>query len=218
MHSGAMETGVTTTAIFAEVLIAGLEGLAWILIPLAAAFGISASAFSGLKDWEALVTVSALAGAYAWGTVTDRLADSVFGRLHKARKRDMETDYGVTSGAARLAVLEKSDAMVAYLDYGVSRARVARDTAFCAGCMAVWSGALAVALRVTGRAATSPQGLWACLLGALVVLTASWWAQGRIASAYHDRLVEAYCLVTGMSEKIAPVVGRPDIGDQRREG
>lgn len=182
---------MSTTAIFAEILIIGLQATVWIAL-LVLSFLPKGSINPGALDgWEALTTVFVLAAAYTLGIVVDRIADSAYGRLRKIwdkeekgkgkRKKNLP-DVSIM----RLRVMEKEDGKARFIDYQRSRLRVARAT--------VLNVALVFLTGVyyLGRADMSKPAIATFSVALLIVLAGSLFAAERIHRAYMNRLVEAY--------------------------
>lgn len=180
---------MSTTAIFAEILIIGLQATVWIAL-LVLSFLPKGSINPGALDgWEALTTVFVLAAAYTLGIVVDRIADSAYGRLRKIwdkeekgkRKKNLP-DVSIM----RLRVMEKEDGKARFIDYQRSRLRVARAT--------VLNVALVFLTGVfyLGRADMSKPAIATFSVALLIVLVGSLFAAERIHRAYMNRLVEAY--------------------------
>ena len=71
---------MTTTAIFAEILITGLLAFVWLLFACLSVTGLdwlTAETMVYLKDWVGLISVFVLGFAYTLGIIVDRVADSL---------------------------------------------------------------------------------------------------------------------------------------------
>jgi hypothetical protein len=135
---------MTTTAVFAEMLVAGIEAMVWIaLIALAIAQPREADIqrLAALKDWVALITAVVLAFAYGLGIVVDRVSDSLFNTLLKAEPKRDSTEHPDPAKRnearekeearivrLRLHVLARGDKVTDFIEYIRSRIRVARST------------------------------------------------------------------------------------------
>jgi bis(5'-nucleosidyl)-tetraphosphatase len=122
-----------TTAIFAEILIIGLEALVWIVLALLAWFGGDKVDLVPLASNEALVLLVVVASAYVLGVLVDRLADSTLlwldpridCRLKRWRSNRLEH-----VNAMRLRLMAPDLGVAPFLEYQRSRVRVARGTVF----------------------------------------------------------------------------------------
>jgi hypothetical protein len=186
---------MTTTTIFAEILIIGLQATVWFAFGSAAVVDIQKIDMSVLKGWEGLITLFVLAIAYTLGTVIDRVADSVFNPVdRRLRKRWIPSSYP-QYGEMKLRIMSNNGEMERFLAYVRSRVRIARSTAL--NCILI----ICAVILLRG---TNPVSFWAltdtriltlivisCIAG--LTLTSFTWA--RIARTYYRRLVEAYDIV-----------------------
>ena len=76
---------MTTTAMFIEILIIGLQAVVWIALLAASIFGTKSVQLQNLSDWETLIIVLVFAIAYVLGTLVDRVTDTAFLRVLKVR-------------------------------------------------------------------------------------------------------------------------------------
>ena len=198
---------MATTAIFAEILIVGLQATIWIGLVLAGVIDLQVGDLSSLNGWENLITVMVLASAYALGIVVDRLADSVFDPFDR-RIRDKsladkqplpEVHY------MRLEVMAQEDGKARFLDYVRSRVRVARATAFNLALIIV------ALLFFIGNRPEAFVGIRArqtadfVILVGLTLLAIAVFAWRRITKTYYWRLAQAYQILHGL---------QPDSSDQ----
>jgi 8-oxo-dGTP pyrophosphatase MutT (NUDIX family) len=188
---------VATTALFVEILLAGLQALAWIavLVGLLAGepvtlTGIKTAAM-GLKDWAAPLTLLGLAAAYPLGIVVDRIADSFDRHLHDVLRAAglSERRTPAPVNVMRLLVMKESEGIGTFVDYQRSRMRVARVTVL--NLVLAAPIALAQAASVPGGDAYLP------LVGviAVVLIGMSVSAAERIRQAYEERLADAYAML-----------------------
>jgi 8-oxo-dGTP pyrophosphatase MutT (NUDIX family) len=191
---------LATTAIFAEILIAGLGTFVWLSLIIISVFGTDWLPADFLSNSTAIVGIGLFAIAYVLGILTDRLADSFFGWLKGTRAGMwLNRNFGEDShtydtpddvGKMRLVVLRDSEGMSRFLDYQRSRLRIARATA---ANLAV----LVPTLLIYGTLGNDVS------IGALLVvevilvlfLVLSLFAAERIGSAYIKRLSEAFLLL-----------------------
>jgi hypothetical protein len=180
---------MTTTAVFAEMLVAGIEALVWIaLVALAIAQPCEADfqRLAPLKDWAALITAVLLALAYGIGIVVDRVSDSLFktmigtGKKDKNDKKDKDDkdDEGRVV-RLRLQALARGDKVTDFIEYIRSRIRVARSTTVN---LALTTVAMEVFLLRCTRAAPWQVSAAVLLMGSLTFLAA--FAAVRIGKAY----------------------------------
>jgi 8-oxo-dGTP pyrophosphatase MutT (NUDIX family) len=185
---GRLAFAVATTAVFAEILIVGLEAAAWLSLLVAAIFGTSWVEPGRFEGWEALATIIVIAGAYVLGILVDRFADSLQQRLDRAwPSRPADKPAGLSR--MRVTMLQTGGDLARFLEYQRSRLRIARSTAVnCLiaspiACWYIWSrGEVAAAVSAGG----------ALLLAAALAEL----AYRRIEFAYVTRLSDAYRIVT----------------------
>ncbi len=131
-----------TTAVFAEIIVIGIQACVWLALLVAWAFGADWIDLEGLKGWEALATIFAVAVAYTLGVVVDRVADFVDDPVlrwtrnlaawlggKRATKGPAETSRA-RFRESRVRVLHAVGALAAFLEYQRSRQRIARGTLF----------------------------------------------------------------------------------------
>ncbi len=205
---------VTTTAVFTEVLVVGLQAVAWLTLLVLALFGTEWVDLKTIQAWTTLVTILVLATAYVLGVFVDRIADTlvlwlvkrvqkIHGQMKELgliRQPPTRTDVSartaeganVTFDRMRLEVLQKGEGMAALLDYQRSRQRVARGTILNVICATP-----CVLVFLTRRTDASNQ--W-CIVAAgvlLILLAAAVYANEQIFRAYGRNLTEAYDIVRG---------------------
>jgi hypothetical protein len=196
---------MTTTAIFAELLISGFQAAAWILflVWVRTGYGLTAliESAKGLDKWATFIGVLAVAAAYGLGVLIDRMADSLFGPLDKRlRKRWYKGAAKVP--VARLTVAHESESMAKFLDYVRSRMRLARATMF-----NVLVALLCVLVVSITRTNVRANLLEVTITGiATLGITAYVWI--RISETYYKRLAQAYAIVA--SSKATDVVTTTD--------
>lgn len=119
---------MSTTTLFVELLIIGIEALVWVLLLVGSLTDVSlVCVIEKLKGWSgysALITVMFLAVAYTLGILVDRASD-IFYKLVQFRPGRLPAGVG----EMRLTVMSANDGMAKFLDYQRSRLRIARATA-----------------------------------------------------------------------------------------
>jgi hypothetical protein len=189
---------MATTAVFAEILIVGLQVEAWLVLVLLSIFGTEWIDLDPLGDFAALLTVVVLGLAYVLGIIVDRLADTLLDRFERTKpgkrvKRRFSKNKKLVKPAKvatmRMMVMLESDGATRFLDYQRSRWRIARATV--------------VNLGLAGPAAalylirTNVDWPWALVppVCALVLIPTTYFAGIRIQDAWIGRLVDAYTIV-----------------------
>jgi hypothetical protein len=172
---------MSTTAIFAELLVVGLLALLGVAVVLAGLFGIPTGTVGLLKDIVIPGALAVLAVAYPVGIGVDRIADSIGKRLDE---RWFVPSLPIPEEEMRFRVWGKSQArLIDFLDYARSRRRVARATSLLA---------IPVCLVLFGYCYWGGwTDFWiACGVLALFALSLNaWW---RIGKMYYSRLHLAY--------------------------
>jgi hypothetical protein len=196
---------VATTAVFAEILIIGLEVEAWLGLVLLSVFGTEWIKLDEVKDFATLLTLVVLALAYVLGIIVDRLSDTLADRFEHTevgewvkskmtKNGELELPEGVAT--MRMTVMQKSDGMTRFLDYQRSRWRIARATVLN---LAI-AGPVAALYLAFG---TKVESWWAHvpLACALVLIPVTYFAAVRIQDAWVARLTDAYMLVQAATQK-----------------
>jgi len=189
---------VATTAVFAEILIVGLQVEAWIVLLLLSVFGTEWIHLSEVKDFATLLTIVVLALAYVLGIILDRLADTLLDRFEKTGRgkrvkarfsKSAELEGPQNVATMRMKVMIESDGATRFLDYQRSRWRIARATV-----VNLAIAGLAAALYL---ARTDVDWPWALVPAAcaLVLVPTTYFAGVRIQDAWVARLVDAYTIV-----------------------
>jgi 8-oxo-dGTP pyrophosphatase MutT (NUDIX family) len=185
---------MVTTAVVAEIVVAGLEALAWISLVVLAVFGVDWLDPSELEHWVALVTLLVLATAYVLGVLTDRAADSLMlwlGDTLGARPVDKPAEIE----RMRLELMSEETAAFKFLDYQRTRMRVARATVFNLFALVPALTAFLIAQTTAGRGVVIGAALVAAFAGVLAYV-----ACRRIEFAYLQGLSEAYRIANSLPD------------------
>lgn len=184
---------MTTTAIFAELLIGGFQAAAWILFLVWARTGYGLTALiqdaKDLEKWSTFIALLAVAACYGLGILIDRIADSLFGSFDK-RLRKRWYRGAVKVPVARLTVAHESESMAKFLDYVRSRMRLARSATF---------NALVALLSVVAVSFWKPEvrsHLAELATAGVVILGVTAFVWVRISETYYKRLAQAHAIVT----------------------
>lgn len=188
---------MTTTAVFAEIIVIGLQVEAWLALYVVALLD-SEWVPDGVEQWIALITIVAVAAAYMLGVVGDRIADNVFRwkqtlalvRRKLSHAPDQPPVPTNEFGDQRLFVLQHaSDGVVAFVEYQRSKLRVARATTVNA---AICAPAVVILLLGTDAGAA----LVACLVAAMgLAIAVLAWSAVKIGGAGEDVLEKAHKIV-----------------------
>jgi hypothetical protein len=198
---------MVTTALVAELVVIGLQSLAWMTVLILGLFGTEWVDPAQLEAWAALVTILVIASAYGLGVIIDRLADDVFLGVDRFLRRvrgDSEGSGSVLATAAedrpalqrmRFTVADSSDGLAKFLEYQRSRFRLARAPA-----LNILAALPATALFLW-RQATPSTGLVVFLLVVgLAGLAASVRTAIAVNGAWKGTVHEAYDIVIGAKQ------------------
>ena len=130
---------MSTTAIFAELLVIGIQTAFWVaLLAMSLAPALVRSIdLSGLKEWEGLITASLFAVCYSLGVLVDRLADvfalafrpsELIKKVYWLRTAQSKfSDRKLEDAPVKLVKLAlKEGKALEYFDYFRSRIRITR--------------------------------------------------------------------------------------------
>lgn len=208
---------MNTTAIFVEILFAGVQSMVWIALLLLAFFGIAwPAALAGAHTWSALLAVVAFAAAYTLGIINDRCArwffhlflkDRTIERCYEAldkvvrilRRSRTEPGYEVDAEAdgGRLAVAAKEGQLSDFLNFIRSRLRIARVTIFNT-LLTMLASVLLIFLRGDELGFAPPQRLGAVLIVVAlcaVVMLGAFFALVMLDHNYKSRRRQAEKLI-----------------------
>jgi hypothetical protein len=124
---------MSTTLLFAELLIAGFEVVVWFVILVFTVFGydwvfkVQTQIFS---DWQILISVVALAFVYVLGILFDRFADMIFSKWDRAiSKRIFGEEAAIVFAVKRFQISKENEYLHYQFEYTRSRQRIARASA-----------------------------------------------------------------------------------------
>lgn len=124
---------MSLTAVFAELLIVGVQGTVWLFLFILVLFGyewLDDDLLEALADFPELLFVVYFALAYTLGITIDRIADSTLSFYDKTFRQNYLPGNLPTVPRMRLYLMEKSPTAHTYIDYIRSRMRIARSTMF----------------------------------------------------------------------------------------
>lgn len=202
---------MATTAVFAEILIIGLQVEAWLALVLFTLFGTDWVDLDGVSDYASLVTVVVLALAYVLGIIGDRLADTVLDRFERTKrgrriKRRLSKDRSpkpAKVSVMRMRVMHAGEGMARFLDYQRSRWRIARATV-----LNLTFAGVAAALYLGFRGGDARAWAFVPLACGVVLMPITYFAAVRIQDAFVGRLTDAYWIVGGTPQIVAAVCHR----------
>jgi hypothetical protein len=116
---------MTTTQLFAELLVIGIGAACWLSLLLAAAFGYRFDAGIPKLDASSLVALGAV--AYVLGIVVDRMAYALLKPVEKAQSGEIiERAHHPDAQEMERYILVSSDALGKQIQYNRSRLRICR--------------------------------------------------------------------------------------------
>lgn len=182
---------MSTTSMYVEILVVGLQTLVWLLLLVSLCtkwnLGDGSEALQKYKEYSSLITVLLLASAYVLGILFDRLADTIYSILSHSSGKSQPVSFG----EMRLQVMHGSEGMAKFLDYQRSRLRIARATVFNA-LITIVVGSIWLITYPDSNYASIIESM---LIAGLIVLALSVYAAWRIDKAQMWRLEEAYDIV-----------------------
>lgn len=193
---------MSTTSLFAEILIVGLEALFWVLLLVAAGCDVSLDILKEWEEYSALITILLLASAYVLGIFVDRVADSFYSLF----RYSIKVPPTVPVGRMRLLIMKDSEGMAKFLDYQRSRLRIARATVFNLFVTILVSSIWIVRHHEElGSVGVVP--VWILMMGiGMIALILTVFATRRIDKAQIERLNDAYKIIEGGRDISRPVV------------
>ena len=129
---------MSTTAIFVELLIIGIQAAVWIILLCQALFPgkVEMSALENYEEWAALFTVIIFALCYTVGMIIDRIADKIFSIIINffSFVKILNCEFfkilfgSKENGTPIMQVTIKEQKAVEYFAYIRSRMRIMRST------------------------------------------------------------------------------------------
>ncbi len=121
---------MSTTLLFAELLIAGIQVIVWFVILLLSVFGydwvftIQTQVISG---WQVLITIIVLPFVYVLGILFDRLADIIFSKWDRTiGKKFFDKEAPYIFARVRFQISKDNDQLNHEFEYTRSRQRIVR--------------------------------------------------------------------------------------------
>lgn len=189
-----------TTAIFAELLIVGLQAIVWLIFAGLVFFEVSTidtTLFNTLKSWAALITIFVLSLSYVIGVIIDRVADSLFNHVDKKLREKYLVKSNQSVADMRLYIMSKNEGVTDFLDYVRSRLRLARSTV-----LNVILIIFFVALWYFTSSKFESNSIIIFLLSfGIPLLTLTIFTWFRISKTYYKRLVQAFDLLSVEDDK-----------------
>ncbi len=120
---------MSTTLLFAELLIIGLQTTVWLSLLIMDIWGykwLSALQTIGLSDWQTVIVVLALSFVYVLGITFDRFADLIFSRWDKRIRDKIIPNAPLPIAVMRFELGKDNEYLNRQFEYTRSRIRIAR--------------------------------------------------------------------------------------------
>jgi hypothetical protein len=201
---------MTTTQLFAELLVIGIGGVLWLGLAIASVFGYRFD--KGLPQVDPLLIIALAGVAYLLGIVTDRLAYSVFGGIEKKNQAAVLGKSGLPTGRMiERHILVSSDQLASQILYNRSRLRVCRawilNFALITLVFTVWN------LRV--RVLSASQWLPLVMLGIVLGFLTAWTAL-TLSRDHYKNIGESYEFLKSSSASRQLTQAAADPPEKRR--
>jgi len=184
---------MTTTNVFAELLIIGMETIAWIALLIFSLFGYDWIDFAIFNNL--IIAIPLAAAAYVLGIIMDRVSDTLLaGRDHTIRKKVMGERAAESFSHLRSYILAKSPYLSTDLDYLRSRLRIMRSSTINFGLLAIASAAF-IFTRVQSPVRTQYWATATAFLLGVILASLSYYAWSASSITYYLRLQTAFVLL-----------------------
>jgi hypothetical protein len=202
---------MSTPEVLVEVLVAGTQALAWLLLALLGLVGHIPRSLPPVLGGSILAGLGILAGAYTLGVVIDRVADTLLEGLEN-RVRAPIVEGMPPEPVMRLRVLATEAGAATFLNYQRSRIRIARATVLNSALLGVSGLAVKLWAPTLDSELLYGCGTWFALGGGLVGAGAALFAWWRINVSYTNRVVQSYRIALQRAHHV-PQRGRRAIRD-----
>ena len=150
---------MTTTLLFVELLIIGIEVALWMVLLALAVFDFSWLKAVATAGWEGVLTVLFLAICYTIGILFDRFADWFFSSVGRRLKERIIPNPPEPYIVMRFKAARGDEYLNRLFEYIRSRMRIARASAINLPLITGF-GLIAVATRATGISQSAKLGLF----------------------------------------------------------
>jgi hypothetical protein len=192
---------MTTTNVFAELLIIGIETLAWIALLIFSLFGNGWIDFAFFNNLA--IAIPLAAAAYVLGIIMDRVSDTLLAGADHAIRRQVLGERAAQSFAQlRSYILARSSYLATDLDYLRSRLRIMRSSIVNFGLLAIF-GAAFILSRLQIALSTKFSAAATAFIAGLVLASLSYYAWRASSITYYLRLQTAFALLPDQQENDA---------------
>jgi hypothetical protein len=184
---------MTTTNVFAELLIIGIETMAWIALLIFSLWGYGWIDFAIFNNL--VIAIPLAAAAYVLGIMMDRVSDGLLAKAdHAIRKNVLGERAAKSFSQLRSYVLAKSPYLSTDLDYLRSRLRIMRSSTINFGFLAL-TGAAFILTRVDAAANTKYWAAATAFFTGMLLSSLSYYAWSISSLTYYLRLQTAFALL-----------------------
>jgi len=123
---------VSTTTVFVELLIIGLESVAWLSLLISSLFGLDwLTTIAGIfEKADVFATIAVIGLAYVVGIVVDEICDSLIEPWAKRIRESVQSDTKLKMWDVQAYVFSHSEVATSQLGYMRSRLRILRSSIF----------------------------------------------------------------------------------------
>ncbi len=187
---------MSTTAVFVEIMIVGIQGFIWIAILFSSIFGIEPFNWifaPDLPKWIGpSISIFLLAFSYTFGVILDRIADSpLFPNFPKKlllKNKKIDDWYSSEHKERRFSVLIREGTLTPYLDYFRSRTRLLRTTSLNI-ILIIVSSMVFLSFHDINTTQYQINKIFLCLIiGGLSLLAITLFAWGWVELTYENRV------------------------------
>ena len=184
---------MSTTSLFVDLLISGIQVAMWLCLLVGCILGADPSVIGKIREWDTVLAILLLPVVYPVGIFIDNLADDLLGPISRRIRRRFLLDE--TSTVMKLLSENKDDFLSRYFDYVRTRIRISRSSALNFALITL-VGEFFIWLRWQ-PAFGGTRGVWMCMIASLGgLLTAlaifSWY---RITTTFSKKLAYGLSLV-----------------------
>jgi hypothetical protein len=204
---------MSTTALFVDLLIIGIQVAIWLGLLFLSLFGFDWIDRLKVQGWEATIGVLLLPVVYPVGVFIDHLADALLSRWRKRIRDKYVQDKSQT--VMDLLMTAKDDKLSTYYDYLRIRIRISRSSAFNFAVIAVLFPVFA-AIRLNGRAGVSSGFVAATVaLASAAVAGLALYTWVGLTHLFYEKLVHGLQIVARLNSEAAATNPVPPVDGTR---
>lgn len=188
---------MSTTNLFAELIVIGTGAITWVMLLILSIFGYQWVPLERLFSISALVPI--LSSVYVLGIIFDRISDTVFEKWWGDGLRRVWFKEKKQYHNARLRILFRSERLWNLLEYGRSRLRICRGWALNSVLIAI-----SINIFVWTRLYEQPFAMTLSVSGTLAMLLlalSSWYAWRKLTLTEYRKIQEQLTLLPDSSSE-----------------